>query len=126
MATFLAFILMMGGLLWGTLLLLVFFDVHGPVEFLVMLLIFGPGYFVTAGYFVRAAALVPSVSRRRLIWGASSLVQGLWLCFDIGLTVEIGGLRSGLAWMFFIWWTFAFVSSVYCLFTDTQPLRLAG
>jgi hypothetical protein len=118
MATLLAMILAMGGVLWGIFLL------PGVVDEPQVLLIFGPGYLVTAGYFGRAIA-PPSVPARRLLWGVSSLIQGLWLCFDIGMLVDIGGIH-GSAWIFFIWWTFAFVSSVYCLFTDTEPLRLPG
>jgi hypothetical protein len=71
------------------------------------LLLFGPGYVVTAGYYWRAFGN-PSPGFARGIWGLSLLVQGAWLSlvhwyaqpnsFDVDW---VFGLVVGLV---YLWW----------------------
>lgn len=97
--------LAIGGIFWGGLLLLVF----GPMALLP--LPFGVGYAVTAGYIVRAVSF-PSHDTRLLIWWASILVQGVWLCIDLA------DFRWDGKHFVTLWWANAVVCSVVALLAE--------
>lgn len=97
--------LALGGTGWGVFLLLAF----GPT--VLYPVPFGVGYMVTAGYILRVAT-TPAIGLRWLIWSASVLVQGAWLCLGIA---DLG--RAGPNLLFW-WWAFATVSSVVALATE--------
>lgn len=100
-----AVVLALGGSGWGVFLLLAF----GPA--VLFPVPFGVGYVVTAGYILRAST-TPAIGLRRLIWGASVLVQGAWLCLGIA---DLGRTGPNL---FFWWWAFATAASVVALTTE--------
>jgi hypothetical protein len=89
----------------------------------VLAAIFGPGYFITAGYIWRGFGN-PSRLWSRRIWFASMLVQGLWLTL---LTVnliwsfpgaeEFQKLTPGLAW----WFATTLVSALGVVFDGGEP-----
>ena len=112
----LAAVLAVGGVLWGLFCLPIFVN-NEHVERPIM--VFGPGYVVTIGYICR---ILWTMDRdlRRLVWGASALVQGAWLCwFLIGILNQ--GFR-GFAFQYLAlsWWTFSFLVSAYALIVDVS------
>ena len=53
-----------------------------------------------------------------MIWGASTLVQGVWL-FMAGIdAIEHGATVALFASLPGAWWAVSFATSVYALFTD--------
>jgi hypothetical protein len=103
-------ILAVGGFLWG--LLCLPFIISGKT--LHSLLIFGPGYIVTIGYFIRWFS-IPRLSIRRAIWLSSLLVQGAWLAIYL-LLFALEPTAFGL--FFGLWWIFAFGLSLFCLYSE--------
>jgi hypothetical protein len=113
----LAALLAIGGSCWGLFCLLFMLTAGDAVH----LLVFGPGYLVTIGYFVLCLR-VPSPGWQRAIWGTSALVQGAWMVFFFGAVFSRHGLL-GILWfggvfptpIFGAWWTFSFAASIYAL-----------
>ena len=95
---------------WGVLLLHVF----GPLA--IVAFPFGLGYIVMVGYIVRAVS-VPALDIRRMIWGTSIAVQGMWLCIAI-TELDTTGIN-----LVFMWWLFATVASVAALIAETNCTR---
>ena len=114
----LAILLAIGGVLWG-LFCLPFMILGVPWRAFPT---FGPGYFVTVGYLVRACCNPPTWVRVT-IWLLSALVQGAWLLLALALVVR-GEYFSDYykAFLFGViilaWWSFAFAASVYGLLND--------
>jgi hypothetical protein len=94
-------ILAIGGLFFGTLVAQLL--IAEPWQ----IVIWGPGYLITVGYFIRAASR-PNYLLCAAIWWSSLVVQGAWLV--------IGGLFGG--WPAIIWWLFATITSTWALFVD--------
>jgi len=122
----LAALLAAGGILWGLLCFEAFMDhVRHADSFdsLLKLLIFVPGYLITAGYLTRCLSK-PSLAWRRVIWGASALIQGAWLIFLLWETVAGQGFFGNLNLVAFLtfggWWAFAFACSVYGLAVEPR------
>jgi hypothetical protein len=115
----LAALLATGGVGWGLLCLPVLLDFDPAWKR--ALLLFVPGYLVTAGYLVRCIGR-PSPTWGRAIWGASALVQGAWLAYHIGQTVAQRDLSEYLISSAFLipggWWIFSFAASVYGLLVE--------
>ena len=109
-----ASMLAIGGLFWGLFCLPFFFAGNVQANRWHSLLIFGPGYIVTFGYFMRCFS-TPRLSIRRAIWLFSLLVQGAWLaCY-------LWCFAQGPAWfgfLFGVWWLFAFTLSLVGLFSE--------
>jgi hypothetical protein len=103
-----AVVLAAGAAFWGGLLLLSF----GPIV-LLPFTPFGWGYIVLAGYIARAVSC-PALGVRRVIWGASLLVQGGWLC----LGLADGFDRAVEKPITPLWWAFATGASVVALLTE--------
>ncbi len=103
-----AVILALGGSFWGVFLLWGF----GPAALIP--LPFGVGYLVTAGYIVRAVSL-PSLDVRRIIWGASLMVQCGWL-----LSIGLPDLSRTGPDLFFVWWAFASIASAVAIATEQE------
>jgi hypothetical protein len=111
---FLAGVLAAGGIFWGLLASGVILHFHTTAS-----LVFIPSYIITAGYIIRCI-YTPQLLWRRVIWGASAIVQGLWLVSIVGICIwfyfEEGGsledyiLHPIIAW---VWWTFALGVSIY-------------
>jgi hypothetical protein len=103
------------GAFWGVFLVLAL----GPDVLLSVP--FAVGYLVTAGYIVRVVT-TPALGVRRLIWGASILVQGAWLCVGV---VDLGRRGADLV---FWWWAFATLASVVAIASerDTADTPRAG
>jgi hypothetical protein len=78
------------------------------------LLIFAPGYIVTAGYYWRGFGR-PSRGWRRAIWCTSLLVHGTWLgcVLAASLAGPIGGGLSGL--IVVAWWSVATAVSIIAI-----------
>ena len=85
------------GGLWGFLLL-----IACPFS-LQFVLVFGPGYVVTAGCLLRAISEL-SYRVRLAIWGASALLQGAWFGFAL--------LHRSWIWLFLPWWGTATLLSI--------------
>lgn len=85
------------------------------------LLILGPGYAVTLGYWWRVW-FPTRTSFRRTIWAASTLVQGAWLA-GVSAMIFADGRGSLIEFVnpFTAWWIFAFATSVYGLVADKNP-----
>jgi hypothetical protein len=122
----LAALLAAGGIWWGYFLHDPFMDhVRHADSFndLLGLLIFAPGYLITAGYLIRCLSK-PSLAWRRVIWGASALIQGAWLIFLLWATAARQGFFGNLdlvgELIFGGWWAFAFTSSVYGLAVESR------
>lgn len=81
------------------------------------LLLFSPGYIVTIGYIIRACYL-PSLELRRVIWGASALVQGAWFSWFAVGDFSHGMHGFAFEWISLLWWAFAFLASIYGLVAD--------
>jgi hypothetical protein len=116
---FLAGVLAVGGILWGVPLSGIF--AHG-VDW--SWLIFIPGYIITVGYIIRCV-YTPRLSWRRVIWGASSIVQGAWLVSIIAAMIygelRYGGVTAADVFgpiVFWLWWIFALGISIYALRFD--------
>jgi hypothetical protein len=108
-----AFVLAVAGSFWGVLLL-----VTGGLAALAPLP-FGVGYLVTVGYIIRAVS-VPSLTTRRVIWGASILVQGGWFAY-----VALDAWPpAGADLCLLLWWALATAGSVVALVTEQD--RYAG
>jgi hypothetical protein len=73
----------------------------------------GAGYIVTLGYWW-IAVKPPSLRERRLVWLASVLVQGGWLCIAIADFCRSGS-SPGI-----VWWLSATVASVLALIIDHE------
>jgi hypothetical protein len=113
-------VLAAGGALWGIFCLLFFIGAPSDkvgVSLRVSLLIFGPGYLVTIGYFVRAFTS-PRVGWRRVIWGASVLVQGTWFFLIAVHDLTHHAHIVPFEYVTIAWWGFALVLSLYALITD--------
>jgi hypothetical protein len=117
----LAYALAIGGTLWGILCLPFFF-----LTPLWSVLIFGPGYLVTYGYCRRALGKTTDESRL-YIWGASAVVQGVWL-FTAGREIFQSVNHEGsFAILALGWWTASFGISCWAFVADrgsTQGGRL--
>ena len=121
---FLAGVLAAGGIFWG---LLSAAAIKGSGS-LVVSLVFIPGYIITLGYIIRCV-YTPRLLWRRMIWGASTFVQGAWLVSIIAAMIY-GELRYGgvtaadvfgpiVCWL---WWIFALGTSIYAVrFDKIQP-----
>jgi hypothetical protein len=108
----LAYVLAIGGTLWGIFCLLFF--LMAPLE---SVLIFGPGYLVTYGYCRRALGKTTDESRRN-IWGASAVVQGAWL-FTAGREIFHSVNREGgFAVLLLGWWMTSFGISCWAFVAD--------
>jgi len=114
---FLAGVLAAGGIGWG------FWSVVAIVTFHTLAsLIFIPGCIITVGYIVRCFR-TPQLSWRRVIWGASALVQGAWLVTFIVALISQGHISADdvfspiVAW---VWWIFALGVSIYGLCYDKR------
>lgn len=105
----LAIILAIGGVGWGLFCLPFLF--WSPSY---SLMIFGPGYVVTAGYILRACSTL-SLGARVGVWLLSSLVQGAWLLWVLIAIFDGAWFRGNGAFQFVTlgWWIFAFVASGY-------------
>jgi hypothetical protein len=117
----LAGVLAVGGIAWGLFCLPLLLDFDSPLK----LLLFGPGYLVTAGYLVRCLGR-PSLTWRRSIWGASALIQGAWLASLVGQTIArrgfFGNLNATALSILGGWWLFGFSASVYgFLYEPAEP-----
>lgn len=84
------------------------------------LLILGPGYAVTLGYWWRVW-FPTRTSLRRTIWAASTLVQGAWLAGVSWMYFADGRLSVEFLNAFTVWWIVAFAVSVYGLIADKNP-----
>jgi hypothetical protein len=103
----LAIVFSVVGVGWGLFCLpLVFSSFYG-------LILFGPGYIVTAGYVARAC-LELSWGVRVGIWWLSALVQGAWLIWAL-CGISQGAWFRGFAfeWVTLVWWACAFVASMF-------------
>ena len=126
---FLAGVLAAGGILWGLLSV-------GAIGINGFSLIFIPGYIITLGYIIRCV-YTPRLLWRRMLWGASALVQGAWLIFYFG-TLVYGALRYAVGSRssdsgssdsiigdvvnpFTFWWIFALAISIYGYRSDKGP-----
>lgn len=98
------------GSLWG--LFLAYFIWVGDTRY--GLLIFGPGYVVVIGYFLRAFIRLPT-GYRKTIWVASCLVQGTWLQFGI-----YDAIWRRTVYPVLIWWIFAFTFSLCVKILDHE------
>ena len=108
-----AIILSIGGVGWGLFCLPFLF--WNPSY---ALMIFGPGYFVTVGYILRAGCTL-SLGARMAVWLLSSLVQGSWLIWATIGIAEGAWFRGGaFDYIPLVWWFFACIASVYGLFTE--------
>jgi hypothetical protein len=126
---FLAGVLAAGGILWGILSV----AASTMSQSIVTWLVFMPGYIITIGYIIRCI-YTPQILWRRVIWGASTLVQGLWVVFYFG-ALGYGVLRYGVgvssgdsisiigdvANLFMLWWIFALCISIYGYRFDKRP-----
>jgi hypothetical protein len=112
----LAIVLALGGCYWGLLLLPWIFRVDvSPVA----VLVFGPGYLITAAYGVRSVS-TPPLGTRRLIWLTSLLVQGAWLAWDLAAMCQVlgAGQTPHEPLLPTAWWFFATVASVLALLAE--------
>lgn len=111
--------LAMGGIGWGifcALLLLRGDPLRG-------LLLFGPGYVVTISYLWRAI-VNPEPRWRRVIWGASVLVQGGWLVWSLVDAMQHGRILTfPFANLSNAWWFCSFVASLVGLLADVDDCR---
>lgn len=105
-----AVVLALGAAFWGGFLLLAF----GP-DVLLPITPFGYGYFVLAGYVMRAVTC-PTLRVRRAIWIASIVVQGMWLCIGLACIKECASCCLILQ----LWWVFATITSVFAIIEE-QP-----
>lgn len=121
----LARVLALGGFLWS-LFCLPLMLVGVPVR---TVLIFGPGYFVTVGYFARAIMPNPPSAAAylwaRSIWWTSAVVQGTWLGWWLSAVIE--NLRGPTVITPFgivvtVWWTFATLASIYGALTERNAV----
>ncbi len=102
-----------GGILWGTFVFLLLLAFQFPP---LAVIVFVPGYLVTAGYVIRALSK-PPLDVCFLIWLASILVQGAWLGWFIGqgglsqLRAPIDGLMAG-------WWMAACTLSAWAFWYE--------
>ena len=114
---FLAGLLAAGGVLWGLLASAVMFRTLASLVFI-------PGYFVTAGYFVRCI-YTPRLSWRRMIWGSSAFVQGAWL-FIVTVFLVCPAFHEGhitaddIPFIPLVWWIAAFSISIYGFLYDKR------
>ncbi len=109
-------VLAVGATLWAVFCAL--FIIAGSAR---ALLIFGPGYVITVGYYWRAFGR-PSPSWCRAIWGLSLLVQGAWLGWVV-FAMFSGPLGGGLFGLIIIVWWFAatVVSLIALLLEPSRP-----
>jgi hypothetical protein len=115
----LALSLAIGGIAWGLFSALLLLAGAQPLEFVV---IFGPGYAITAGYIARVCH-TPKPVWRILLWLASTLVQGYWLGWIL-LGAVRGELRGSTFELLSIaWWVYAFLVSVYGILGDVHETR---
>jgi hypothetical protein len=129
--------LAVGGVFWAVICLLLIWaaDYHAKV-----LLLFAPGYCVTAGYIFRCCSHHPSLSARRAVWFFSLLVQGAWLLwYFLGAAllhifkVISNGWAVGLAqWLdsspltrfiYVSWWFVAVAFSILGLLAEPKDHR---
>jgi hypothetical protein len=111
-----AVLLALGGCFWGLLLSPWLFRADvSPMA----IAVFGPGYLITLGYIIRSIC-TPSLGLRRFIWGASLLVQGLWLaCITWAMAEhQLSGQSLNDPLLPIAWWALAAVASVVALFTE--------
>ena len=118
-------VLAVGATMWGV--LCAWFVIFGSWA---GVLIFGPGYVITVGYYWRAFGR-PSPKWCRAIWGLSLLVQGSW--FGCMVTALFSGpprgdLSSGDLWgiIMVAWWTGATIVSLVALLIDRGHPATAG
>lgn len=102
-ARLIAGVLACGGAFWG-LLLLPALGLGLPI-----MAMLGPGYLLTAGYFVRAFS-EPTYEKRLVIWLASISIQGTWLIVALA--------RFGLNPLALLWWGPAVIVSVVAAVLD--------
>ncbi len=116
--------LAIGGIYWGVLLLP---WMPQPENLLLKLFVFGPGYVVTLGYWIRVLASPPLLGIQ-LIWGASVLVQGGWLVCHVVATLgrEGGVTRLAQPKLVVAWWLFATVGSVVALMLEREEFHGGG
>ncbi len=79
-------------------------------------LVFAPGYLVTAGYIWRAST-TPDLGARQLIWVASLLVQGAWLVLfllDFRLPQDFSQA------LLMSWWLLACAGSAWALHLESS------
>ncbi len=100
-----------GATLWSLL-----FCVSFLIAPLSALLLFGPGYVVTAGYYHRAFGR-PSRALTRVIWAASLLVQGSWLSFWLW-HADASHFADWLSAVVFVWWAGAAIASLLGVMAD--------
>jgi hypothetical protein len=116
-ARLLAVLLALGGCFWGLLLSPWIFQ---PDVSPAAISGFGPGYLITLGYIVRSVS-TPPLMVRRLIWGASIIIQGSWLAWIIWAICEqvIAGHTLNEPSLPVVWWLFATVASVVGLLAES-------
>ncbi len=116
MACFLA----IGATFWGILCAFILLSANAGG-----LVIFGPGYLLTIGYYWRAFG-DPSPQWCRAIWGFSSLIQGAWftLIAYMAFTHPLGFISSigfaCFALLVTLWWLGAFAMSLTGFFMESR------
>jgi|SRR5579871_2607115 len=98
------------GAFWGFLLFAIFNSEGNPNRVAFFVLTAGPGYLVTAGYFLRTVFYL-KYELRVALWIASILVHGFWL--SIGLL----DARPSEA---MLWWISAEVASIIALWMEPK------
>jgi hypothetical protein len=115
----LALSLAIGGAAWGLVVLVLLLLGGHALDFV---LIFGPGYAITAAYAVRACH-TPRQKWRLLLWIMSALVQGSWLVPSVLDVVRGGGAQTTFYFLSLGWWAYAFLVSVYGIVGDVDDVR---
>jgi hypothetical protein len=114
-----AAVLATAGIGWGS--FCVIFLLRG--DLLRSLLLFGPGYVVTIGYLWRAI-VNPDPAWRRVIWGASALVQGGWIIWSLIGSIQHGRILTfPFANLSNAWWACSFVASLIGVLADVDECR---
>jgi hypothetical protein len=104
-----------GGICWGLFCLL--FIIGGDKTR--SLLLFTPGYLVTAGYIIRSRSIL-SLPARRCIWAFSLVVQGAWLGWYFGGAVYEGARLSVFDFACALWWCVAVAASLFGLLAEPR------
>jgi hypothetical protein len=118
-ARLLAAFLAVGGLVWGAWCLWLAVSSGQPLA----LVIFAPGYLVTAGSLVLAVA-TPPLRRRRFLWKLAVVVQAAWLVWFLWEEAEHNfGVFSWFVVAYAGWWAVATAAAVAGFAIDAHGQR---